>query len=228
MTMVSDILNTITEVLKRTKDNNVLSSTSLLKKEVLEQLGMVQADENSIFIDRTQRITLAKKAVQQGANIAEIVELLTWKDFEGFVASILTANSYQCVESFRRRGNSLMHGMEIDVIGVRGNTIIAIDAKMWAIRSGKASDLKKAAEKQKKRTQELSEELDRLSKKMSKLAKREYRLFPVLVTWLVEEVELHEGVPVVPIFKLNSFVLDLDQYEDLIVCYSGRHQDISD
>jgi hypothetical protein len=220
--MTLDILNTIMEVLKQTKENGELALADSLGKKVLEILDLVQTDENFI-IDRTQRITLAKLAVEQGASIGEIVELLTWKDFEGFVASIMTANSYQCVESFRRRGNLQMHGMEIDVIGVKGTTIITIDAKMWGIRSGKASALKKAAEKQKTRAKELSEELDRLAKKMGKLSPKEYQLFPVIVTWLVEEVELHEGVPVVPIFKLNSFILDFDQYEDLIVCYVGHH-----
>jgi hypothetical protein len=220
--MALDILNTIMEVLKQTKENGELALADTLGEKVLEILNLVQTDENFI-IDRTQRIALAKLAVEQGASIGEIVELLTWKDFEGFVASILTANSYQCVESFRRRGNSLIHGMEIDVIGVKGTTIITIDAKMWGIRSGKASALKKAAEKQKTRTKELSEELDRLAKKMGKLSPKEYQLLPVIVTWLVEEVELHEGVPVVPIFKLNSFILDFDQYEDLIVCYVGHH-----
>lgn len=222
--MVPDILNTIMEVLTQTKENGELSRTSSLQEEVVDYLGFVQTAERFI-IDRTQRIDLAKWAVELGASISEIVELLTWKDFEGFVASILMANNYQCVESFRRRGNSLMHGMEIDVIGVRGATIIAIDAKMWGIRSGKASALKNAAEKQKTRTQELSDELDKLAKKMGKLSARDYQLLPVLVTWLVEEVELHEGVPVVPIFKLNSFILDFDQYEDLIVSYSGLHLD---
>ncbi|MHA3964217.1 MAG: hypothetical protein AM325_011855, partial [Candidatus Thorarchaeota archaeon SMTZ1-45] len=60
-----------------------------------------------------------------------------------------------------------------------------------------------------------------LSKKITRLTSGNYRLVPVLVTWLVEDVELHEGVPVVPIFKLNSFILDFDQYEDLIVSYLG-------
>lgn len=222
--MASNILNTIIEVLRQTKENSELSLTDSLEEKELEKLGFEKTD-GKFIIDRTQRIDLAKQAVEHGAGIGDIVELLTWKDFEGFVASILTANSYQCVESFRRRGNSLMYGMEIDVIGVRGSSIIAIDAKMWGIRSGKASALKKAAEKQKIRTKELSEELDRLAKKIEKLSTREYQLLPVLVTWLVEEVELHEGVPVVPIFKLNSFILDVDQYEDLIVSYSGHYLD---
>jgi hypothetical protein len=147
---------------------------------------------------------------------------MTWKDFEGFVAGILAENTYKCVESFRRVGNSEIHGMEIDVVGVRGRTIIAVDAKMWGVRGGKASALKTAAEKQKTRTFELSQELQRLFKKIPSLAEDTYTIFPVIVTWLVEEVEFHEGVPVVPIFKLNSFIQELEHHEDLVVSYKGQ------
>ena len=226
--MTSDMQSIIKEILEQTKDSGELTTTTSLDSDLLDQLGVKEGSDNSIHVDRSQRIDLAKRAVQLGVDIAEIVELLTWKDFEGFVASILVANTFQCVESFRRRGNSLVHGMEIDVIGVRGDTIISIDAKMWGVRSGKKTALKQAAEKQKIRTQELSNELDRLSSKMTNLDTREYRLFPALVTWLVEEVEFHEGVPVVPIFKLNSFILEFYQYEDFMVSYLGHHQNSSD
>jgi hypothetical protein len=227
MAMTSDILDAILEVLKKTKTGDVLQNPTSLNNEMLEQLGLTWTTERTIQIDRTQRIELAKRAVQMGGSIAGIVNLLTWKDFEGFVASILSANTFRCVESFRRRGNSLMHGMEIDVIGVKGQTIVSIDAKMWGVRSGKATALRTAAEKQKVRTQELSRELDRLSMKITNLTPGDYLLFPVLVTWLVEDVELHEGVPVVPIFKLNSFILDFYQYEDLMVSYLGHNQESS-
>ena len=43
-----------------------------------------------------------------------------------------------------------------------------------------------------------------------------------MVTWLVEEVEMHEGVPVVPVFKLNGFIQDFETYEDRIVSYHGH------
>lgn len=219
--MSTEMLKILSEVLKRTREDSEILPSSILKKENLEELGLLQT-EDKFVINRTERIDLAKRAIQIGARIGDIVELLTWKDFEGFVAAILISNNYKCVESFRRRGNSLMHGMEIDVIGVKGMNIIAIDAKMWGARTGKASALKTAAEKQKNRTQELSVELDRLADKLGSLEGREYQLFPVIVTWLVEEVELHEGVPVVPIFKLNSFILNLHQYEDLIASCSGN------
>jgi hypothetical protein len=220
--MARDIQKAIVEILKHTKDTNSFTSTDSLQREILRQAGATST--NDMFsIDRMQRVSLAKKAVELGAPLGNIVEYMTWKDFEGFIASILSAHHYQCVESFRRRGTSAMHGMEIDVIGVKGNTLVAIDAKLWGIRHNKASALKLAAEKQKIRTNELSNELHRLARKMNGLQKREYQLYPVIVTWLVEDVELHEGVPVVPVFKLNSFILDLYKYEDLIATFFGSY-----
>ncbi len=218
--MTSEIVPVIMEILKQSKEGNEVSDFCAVDNDLLRQLGIPYSKPFSI--DRKQRIDLALIAATHGASVVDIVNLLTWKDFEGFVAGILAENNYRCVESFRRRGNSLIRGMEIDVVGVRGGTIIAVDAKMWGIRSGKASALKSAAEKQKKRTVELASELERLSKKLNTLTEGPYTIFPVIVTWLVEEVELHEGVPVVPVFKLNSFILDLEQYEDMVVSYSGQ------
>ena len=220
MSMTSEIVPVIMEILKQSKEGNEVSDFCEVDNDLLRQFGIPYSKPFSI--DRKQRIDLALIAATHGASVVDIVNLLTWKDFEGFVSGILAENNYRCVESFRRRGNSLIRGMEIDVVGVRGGTIIAVDAKMWGIRSGKASALKSAAEKQKKRTVELASELDRLSKKLNTLTEGPYTIFPVIVTWLVEEVELHEGVPVVPVFKLNSFILDLEQYEDMVVSYSGQ------
>ena len=73
----------------------------------------------------------------------------------------------------------------------------------------------------KERTQRLTSQLKRLSKKISSMTKGHYTIFPIMVTWLVEDVEMHEGVPVVPVFKLNGFIQDFEIYEDRIVSYAG-------
>ncbi|MFW9892314.1 MAG: hypothetical protein ACFFFO_08940 [Candidatus Thorarchaeota archaeon] len=218
--MTSRIVETIKVVLKQSKEDNEVTNISSDDAKLLIQFGF--PNSTPFVIDRSQRINLAFNAVTHGASFSEIVDLLTWKDFEGFVAGILSENNYRCVESFRRRGTALIQGMEIDVVGVKGRTIVSVDAKMWGIRGGKTSALKNAAEKQKNRTSELASELDGLTKKLSLLPDGVYTIYPTIVTWLVEEVELHEGVPVVPITKWNSFILDLEQYEDIIVTYSGQ------
>ncbi|MFX1482315.1 MAG: hypothetical protein ACFFCP_03915 [Promethearchaeota archaeon] len=215
--MTSRLVFTITEILKQSKESGEVG-TGMLDTDMLAQLGFSGVSHFSI--DRTRRINIAKIAIANGASISEIMDFMNWKDFEGFVAEILSENNFTCIESFRRRGNSQIHGMEIDVVGVRGRIIIAVDAKLWGVRGGKASALKSAAEKQKTRTEELANELHRLSAKLD-LTEGVYIAYPMLVTWLVEEVELYEGVPVVPVFKLNSFILDFEQYTDLVVSFPG-------
>jgi len=112
--------------------------------------------------------------------------------------------------------------METDVIGIRGHMALSVDAKMWSVRGGKAAALRTAAEKQKERTFRLTSQLPQLSKKIPSMMKGMYTILPVMVTWLVEEVEFHEGVPVVPVFKLNSFIQDFEMFEDRVVSYTGQ------
>jgi hypothetical protein len=190
-------------------------------ESILRDCGLERSKEGLWTVSREMRMALALKGVSLGADLEQVVERMTWKDFEGFVASILSEHDYKCIESFRRVGDSNTKGMEIDVIGIRGETIIAVDTKMWGIRSGKKSALQSAAERQLERTHNLSCQLDSLSKKMGLIASGTYGLKPILVTWLVEDIEFHEGVPIIPVFKLNSFILDLPIYYDQTITIEG-------
>ncbi len=214
---MTDKIQDLVEILKLTKDSSNIDYSAPLS-ESLSNIGISQSQE----IDRDTRIEIALLAISKGFEIEEIVQHLTWKDFEGFVARVLQENDYLCTESFRRRGNQHTQGMEIDVIGVKGRTILAIDAKMWGVRSGKSSALRDAVSKQAIRTNRLGSELDRLREKIPSMSPGSYTLIPIMVTWLVEEVEIHEGVPVVPIFKLNGFLLELARFEDFVISFDGE------
>jgi len=214
--------STVIEILDQSKDTGIVDDLECVDTDLCYDLNLQVNAEGKIVVDREKRIHLAMLLTEQGMEIADVIDLMTWKDFEGLVASILSENSFICTESFRRRGTSHIKGMEIDVIGIRGHVALSVDAKMWSVRGGKASALRTAAEKQKERTNRLSTQLQQLSKKIPSMTKGRYTIFPVMVTWLVEEVEMHEGVPVVPVFKLNGFIQDFEIYEDLIVSYSGQ------
>ncbi|MGY5854124.1 MAG: hypothetical protein RTU92_11195 [Candidatus Thorarchaeota archaeon] len=211
------MLETIIGILRRTKDSETLSSVSESDERLLAEFDLMPKPDGVWYLDRRTRIELAMTAISRGIETESVVAHLTWKDFEGFVASVLEEHNYRCVESFRRKGNSSIRGMEIDVIGVKTNTILSIDAKMWGIRKSKASSLKSAAEKQIVRTVRLCSEISRISEKIGEIKPGTYKMIPLIVTWFVEDVEFHDGVPILPLAKLNSFILDLDNYEDMIV-----------
>ena len=210
------------EILDQSKETGIVDDLECVDTNLCYDLNLHVNGEGKIVVDREKRIDLAMLLTEQGMEIADVVNLMTWKDFEGLVASIFSENSFMCTESFRRRGTSDIKGMEIDVIGIRGRMALSVDAKMWSVRGGKTSALRTAAEKQKERTNRLTTQLEQLSKKIPSMTKGQYTIFPVMVTWLVEEVEMHEGVPVVPVFKLNGFIQDFEIYEDRIVSYNGQ------
>ncbi|MHA2064198.1 MAG: hypothetical protein ACXABY_07440 [Candidatus Thorarchaeota archaeon] len=213
-------IDDLMRILRDSKEDNCFTDGEGRLDDLLRSFGAHRNESGVWEIERSLRIDLALRAVSLGAEIEGVVNLLTWKDFEGFVSNILTENEYKCVESFRKRGTSEAKGMEIDVIGVRGSSIAAIDAKMWGVRTGKSSALKSAAEKQKERTKRLCGMMARLGEKIDGLIKGHYTLMPILVTWMVEEVVFHEGVPIVPAFLLNSFLQDIAIYEDMIATAS--------
>ncbi|MFW9944599.1 MAG: restriction endonuclease [Candidatus Sifarchaeia archaeon] len=221
--MSGNYLSNLMTVLKETKDSNSFYAVDKDLIELLAEFGASQVLDDYWVLNRSARLSLAIRAISSGAEPESVVNLLSWKDFEGLVAGILEENDYRCVESFRRIGTSKMQGMEIDVIGVRGERIVAVDAKMWGVRTGKSSALKSAAERQRERTERLCGEVDRFAEKVGGLPRGIYTLTPILVTWLVEEVILNEGVPIVPVFKLNSFILEISNYEDMIVSYECRY-----
>ena len=214
--VMNNSIDLILNLLNQSKELGKIEDPDDKSIEMLAQMGINANSEGDWILNRTHRINLALKVISMGATPESVVKELNWKDFEGFVAEILSENSFHCIESFRRRGTSRIRGMEIDVIGVRGMTILSVDAKMWAKRSGKVSALKAAAENQRIRTRRLGDQLDKLAEKLGGLKDGSYSLLPILVTWLVEEVEIHDGVPVIPIFKFNSFILNLHQFEDMI------------
>ncbi len=206
----------IVELLRKTREDPRIKQIEEGYRRVLEE-ERISSNENGVWIiKREHRIQLAIRAIELGASPERVIKELTWKDFEGLIASILQANGFRCIQSFRRRGDGSNRGMEIDVIGVRGHRILSIDAKMWGVRSGKSSALQAAAEKQVERSKRLANDLHALRERMGHLNEGRYDIIPVLTTWLIEDIEFHEGVPIVPVFKFNTFVLQLEEFEDML------------
>ncbi len=214
--MTDKRLSILIGILRNSNESDTILAGDEVTSELLEQAGAIRVESGVWTIDRATRVSLAIQANLFGAELEEVVNLLSWKDFEGLVARILTENDYLCAESFRKRGTEEARGMEIDVIGVKGRNVISVDTKMWGVRAGKSSALKSAAEKQEERTLRLCNQMHKLAEKLGGIPSGVYSLTPVLVTWLVEEVVFHEGVPIVPVFKLNAFLQDIPVYQDMI------------
>jgi Holliday junction resolvase len=136
----------------------------------------------------------------KGIEDLEIVsEGIIWQNFERLAAFIFEKNDFQVkintVKTFSKKRR------QYDVIAKRGNQTFLIECKKWAGNRYRLSALKRAIEQHKERTafyKNITEE----------------DAVPIIVTLIEEEIQFYEGVPIVPIQKLNSFINELDEYEN--------------
>jgi len=146
-------------------------------------------------------IAKAQAQLLKGRDMEEILGGIGWKEFEEFCAAVLEEHGWKPRRNFRFKTG---RRYEIDIVAGKCNSVLAIDCKHWGIRPGKACQLSQAAAMQTERAAELSKvkTLEWLNKEME--------FHPVIVTLMQEDVTQENGVWVVPAFKLNNFLLEMD------------------
>lgn len=119
-----------------------------------------------------------------------------WQDFESLVAFIFEVNDFQVVinkiKTFKRKRR------QYDIIARKKNRIFLVECKKWAGNRQRLSALEKAIVQHKERT----EFYENLTGEATT---------PILVTLIEEDIKFYEDLPIVPIFKLNSFINEIDR-----------------
>ena len=141
--------------------------------------------------------------------IEKVFRGLDWKEFEQAVSEIFAENSFKTFHSFRFKTKG-RH--EIDIVAVRNGLVVCVDCKKWERGRYKSSGLRQAADEQKERTNEF-----RLFLKGNIIAQsrmdigKSQSIYPLVVTLFEEEIVQHDGCFVVPVWKLNSFLVDIEK-----------------
>jgi hypothetical protein len=147
-----------------------------------------------------------KAKMKAGVGIEELTKKLDWKDFEGLVAEVFSANGFRTFRNFRF--SSKKRRYEVDVIALERPRAVVVDCKHWGIRVGKSSALRVAALAHLNRTVEFSWKLQEFPA-MNVQDWGEVSAIPVMVTLYQERISENAGVLVVPLFKLNAFIDEL-------------------
>jgi Holliday junction resolvase-like predicted endonuclease len=155
-------------------------------------------------------LTQIEQRIKRGEEIEKIIEKIDWKEFEEFVLRILEEHDFKSFHNFRFKTETLH---EIDILATKENLALAVDCKQWDKGRYKKSGLKNAVLTQKERVQELGKMLEKniLTKDFLNLSGSP-KLVPLIVTWFEEDLIEHEDVFVVPVWKFNQFLLNLNQY----------------
>jgi len=141
--------------------------------------------------------------MRKGMDLEDVAKHFSWQDFEAMVSEVFSANGFRTFLNFRFSSNKRRY--EIDVVAISKPRIMLVDCKHWGIRLGKSSALKAAATAQVKRSGEFCCKLQEF-KALGVEEWHSAKVIPILITLYQERVTENDGVMVVPVFKLNSFI----------------------
>jgi hypothetical protein len=136
-------------------------------------------------------------------DLETVSEAVVWQNFERLAAFIFEKNEFatkvNTVKTLDRTRR------QYDVIARKTDRTFLVECKKWAGSRYRLSALKKAVLQHKERTAFYETIMHEDA-------------VPVIVTLIEEEILVYEGVPLVPVLRLDSFISELDNHPDGISC----------
>jgi len=151
-----------------------------------------------------------RKDVLSGKPIEKIIEKFDWHEFENLVAKIYENNSFLVKQNFRFKTK---RRYEIDIVAIKSKIVLCVDCKEWGKGRHKKSGLINAVKKQEERMMQLENFLKRnLIARQSLNLSLNHKVYPMIVTWLQEDLIKESNTFIIPIWKLNSFLVEIYNY----------------
>lgn len=179
----------------------------------LKRENLIEYDGDYLSASQEQRMKLAIKAVNWGANPKTVCKPLDWDEFEDFAEFSLKAGGYRTFKHFRFK--SVKRRYEIDIIAVKQPFILSIDCKHWK-RSWQRVATSKIVASQVDRTNAFYLSLSQCVTKLHVEAWNQIIIVPLIVTLSETPFKICEGTPVVPITSLQDFLNGPYLYDDSI------------
>ena len=175
-----------------------ISSKSIAKSVLsyLEVNNIGSISKNTVRFSTSDRIHAAVLALQMRSDIEQVSTYLSWRDFEKLASEVLRSFGYRTQTNVR----FAKPRMEIDVVGTSSDGFtIAVDCKHW--KRSNLSSISNFSQKQAAR----AERLIKYEKTISQVV-------PVMLTLHAESVRFINAVPLVPIHKFRSFIMDVKAF----------------
>jgi hypothetical protein len=158
------------------------------------EIGMMSQD-NAVTFSEADKMNTALLALRLGSDIAQIGKVLNWKDFESFTSRIMKDLGYH-IET-----NVIITKprFQIDLVGINSKLAVIVDCKHW--KYSNQGMISKMARNQIRRA------------KMLMSRRKNLRCgLPIILTLHDFKNSISEGIPIVSISKLCSFLMDLDYH----------------
>jgi hypothetical protein len=176
------------------QDASGIASRSVAKSvlDFLSSNGIGTIERSAIRFSGSDRLYAAMLALRMGCDVEQVSGQLSWKHFEKLASQVLGSLGYRTQTNV----HLTKPRMEIDVVGVSSCFAIAVDCKHW--KRSNLSSIASFSKKQAARAERLLGHDGRISQAV-----------PAIMTLHAESVVFAGGVPVVPVHKFRSFVMDV-------------------
>jgi Holliday junction resolvase-like predicted endonuclease len=199
--------------------NNEAKIPSKVAERLLRTLqrdGLVYVHDRFLQTDASQRVGLAVRAVELGADHERVSGFLDWKEFESIAAVALEKHGYTVRTNLRFKQGG--RRWEMDIVGCRRPIVVCVDCKHWR-RGLYPSKLRGAVEEQVRRTLAFSEFLPNPAVRIECASWKEARFVPVVLSLMPASFKFHNETPVVPILQLQDFLAQLPMCLNSLRCF---------
>jgi Holliday junction resolvase-like predicted endonuclease len=174
--------------------------------ESLQKDGLVYVREGLVEIGSMQRLMLAVRAFELGADYERVSSSLDWKEFERAAAMAFEMLGYRVTTNLRfKQGGRIW---EMDIIGCRKPLVVCVDCKHWHRGLG-PSKLREVVDQQLKRTLAFSKFLPNPAVDVECAYWEEAKFVPAVLLLMPASFKFHNRTPAVPISQLQDFVAQL-------------------
>jgi len=174
----------------------------------LSDMGILELEDDVVVAGPEQRLGVALKALDEGADFEKVCRLLSWQEFEVITGKSLEANGFSTIKHFAFKSND--HRREVDVVGVRHMLVICLDCKHW-MRGLRGAIAEEIVARQVKRVQSLASD-EQARARLGISTRNTVYFIPVVVSLVDAGPRFIGGVPIVPALKLNSFLGSIDPF----------------
>jgi len=198
------------------RNSRVPSQTVCRILEKNESSGMLHIRGSKITATPEQRLRIAIKAIDLGADAERVCKHLKWEEFEEISTFALEMSGFRVKKHFRFSWNGKR--FEIDLLALKKPFVLCVDCKRWRQGwMGIAS--RKAAEKQIQRTKILAEASLSMIEKIGISKWSQACFIPLVISLFPSVSAFYKKSPIVPIIQLRSFIQDMPAHIDEIEHY---------
>jgi len=220
----------LTSILKLTLEGPVskalLSKYARVPSQVTDEAlrrffddGLIRLSDKAVETSLTQRIKIAIRALELGADSEKVCGFLSWQEFESVASMAFEANNFTVERRFRFTWAG--RKWEIDVLGCKEPIIACADCKHWHRGWGR-SVITKAVEAQIDRTKALAEDLHSNHMMHIKLGLTNWKqrtLIPLILSLVPSPFKFYKKVPIVPVLQLQNFLSELPAHTDMVASF---------